>query len=273
MARSISKNRLFRTLFTKLAPFYDLVEPAMTWKQGQLWRALAITTAGLEAPRRILEACAGTGLLTAQLAQAFGARCHIVAIDFCPAMAALARQRLQALNLHRRVEIKVENVEIMPYPEDYADAAFIAFGLRFVSDIRVVFKELYRVLRPGGTVVILELSNPRGPFAKLRGWWRREVLVPRVLAARYRLPPALLHPLHDTLLHYPDPEKLARMLTRSGFENVVTKSLKGGLAALHVGRKALDAKPFLFGEPDGGTGVAGDEAGEEQMGEELNSDE
>jgi demethylmenaquinone methyltransferase / 2-methoxy-6-polyprenyl-1,4-benzoquinol methylase len=258
MARSISKNRLYRTLFTKLAPFYDTLEPALTWKQSRAWRARAVAAAGLQAPRRVLEACAGTGLLTVQLAQALGPRCHIVAIDFCPAMAMLARQRLQALNLHRRVEVKVENVEIMPYPDEYVDAAFLAFGLRFVSDIRVACRELFRVLRPGGTLVLLELANPPGPFARLRAAWRREIYVPRLLAWRYRLPKVLLHPLHDSLVHYPDPEKLARLLMRTGFEDVTYKRLMGGVAALHTGRKPVSERQLRFDEDAGAIASAED---------------
>lgn len=270
MARSISKNRLFRTLFTKLAPFYDTLEPALTWGQGRAWRARAVAAAGLQNPRRVLEACAGTGLLTAQLARTFGPHCHIVAIDFCPAMATLARQRLQALGLHRRAEVKVENVEIMPYPDEYVDAAFLAFGLRFVSDLKVALRELYRILRPGGTLVLLELANPSGALTRLRTEWRREIYIPKLLAWRYRLPSVLLHPLHDSLVHYPDPEKLARLLMRTGFDDVTVQRLQGGVAALHTGLK-LASGPLRFeaGEEEAGNGSEEeDQNGSERTDEE-----
>ncbi len=269
MARSISKNRLFRTLFTKLAPFYDTLEPALTWGQGRAWRDRAVAAAGPRNPHRVLEACAGTGLLTAQLAKAYGPHCHIVAIDFCPAMATLARQRLQALGLHRRAEVKVENVEIMPYPDEYVDAAFLAFGLRFVSDLKVALRELYRVLRPGGTLVLLELANPAGRLTRLRAAWQREVYIPRLLAWRHRLPSVLLHPLHDSLVHYPDPEQLARALMRTGFDDVTVQRLNGGVAALHTGRK-LTTHPLRFdaGEDEDGSGRGEEENGSERTDEE-----
>lgn len=237
MARSISKNRIIRNVFTKLAPYYDAVEPWLTWKLGEAWRRQAVETARLQSPRRVLDACAGTGLLTVKLAHAYSARCHVIAIDFCPAMVNIAKQRLLITNLQRRVEIKVENVEIMPFPDGFFDAVFMAFGLRFVSDIRVVLKEVHRVLKPGGKFVNLELARPANPLLRGGAHLVREHLSPAYAALRHRLPSGLIHPLHDALLHYPDAEKLGRMLMRSEFDEVEYRRLHGGLAVLHVAAK------------------------------------
>ncbi len=238
MARSISKNRIIRTLFTKLAPFYDVLDPALTRKQGSLWRQTAVAAAELDGPKRILDAGCGTGLLTARLAAEFGSHCHIIAIDFCPAMAVLARQRIRQEGLHRRAEVKVENVEIMPYPENFFDAVFMAFALRFVSDIRVVLKEFYRVLKPGGRLVILELSLPPGPIQRKRAELYREYSFPAWARLTYKLPRVLLYPLHDALIYYPNADKLGRMAMRLGFEQIEYQYLKGGLATLHRARKS-----------------------------------
>jgi len=248
MARSISKNRIIRTLFTNLAPYYDQVEPALTWNQGVRWRQRAIAAARLSSPRRILDACSGTGLMTAPLAQAYGPRCHLIAIDFCPAMVGVAKQRLQDLGLQRRVEIKVENVEIMPFPDAFFDAVFVSFGLRFVSDIRTVLKEFHRVLKPGGRLVILELAKPSNPIQRFRAHIAREYLFPHQGLLVHKLPPALLHPLHDALIHFPDPEKLSRMLMRQDYDEVEYKPLKGGIATLHSALKLSNDAQFRFDE-------------------------
>lgn len=244
MARSISKNRIVRTVFTKLAPFYDAVDPWLTWRLGARWRKQAVAAAKLQSPRRVLDACAGSGLLTAEVAQAAGPRCHVIAIDFCPAMAAAARQRLHDLNLQRRVEFKVENAEIMPFPDEFFDAVFIAFGLRFVSDIRVVFKEFHRVLKPNGRLVVLELARPSNPILNLAAHLSRELILPAYGRLRHRMPSVLLHPLHDSLLHYPGPDKIGRMLMRTDFDEVEYRNLHGGLATLHTAVK-LAEEPLL----------------------------
>jgi demethylmenaquinone methyltransferase/2-methoxy-6-polyprenyl-1,4-benzoquinol methylase len=237
MARSISKNRIIRSIFTQLAPAYDTLEKALTWKQGARWRQKVLRASKLPSPRRVLDACAGTGLLTAELAHYYGPKSHIIAIDFCPAMANLARQRLRDQNLQRRVEVKVENVEIMPYPDEFFDVAFVSLGMRFVSDVKVAVRELHRVLKPGGRLVILELSQPPGALRRQLARWVRE----RFFVARgqwlHKIPPVLLYPLHDALAHYPDPDKLSRRLMRTGFEHVVFQYLSGGLATLHEATK------------------------------------
>ncbi len=237
MARSISKNRVIRTIFTSLAPGYDRLERLLTFGRGRKWRRRMLAAAELQAPLRVLEACSGTGLLTAELAGTYGPHCHIIAIDFCPAMASLGRQRLRDLGFQRRVEVKVENVEIMPFPDEFFDAVFISFGLRFVSDLRVVLKEVCRVLKPGGRFVFLEFGQPAGFLRKTWAHVCREHLIPFWSQLALGLPSNLVHSLQDALLHFPDPEKLSRLALRSGFEEVWFRRLQGGLATLHCARK------------------------------------
>jgi demethylmenaquinone methyltransferase/2-methoxy-6-polyprenyl-1,4-benzoquinol methylase len=237
MARSISKNRIIRSIFTQLAPAYDYLDTVLTWKKGTQWRKKAIAATNMPTPRRVLDACSGTGLLTAELAQTYGPKTHIIAIDFCPAMANLARQRLKDLNLQRRVEVKVENVEIMPFPDEFFDVAYVALGLRFVSDVKVAVRELHRVLKPGGKLIVLELSQPPGGLRRRWVHWVRETFMIFWEQWVHKISPILLYPLHDSLHHYPDPDKLMRRLIRVGFEQVSYKYLNGGLATLHQATK------------------------------------
>lgn len=233
MVRSISKNRIVRNIYTKLAPLYDLLEPALTRGRGVAWRQRSIEVAGLVKPHRVLDACAGTGQLSMQLANTFGSHTHVVAVDFCPAMVAQAKQRLRGQHLHRRVEFKTENVEIMPFPDEFFDAVFLSFGLRFVSDVRTVLKECQRVLKKDRPLIILDLAMPANPFPRLFTHVYREYFFPVWGWWHGRIPNALLHPLHDSLVHYPDADKLGRMLIRAGYDEVEYERLSGGFATLH----------------------------------------
>jgi len=248
MVRSISKNRIVRSLFTKLAPFFDAFEPALTWGRGNAWRRKMAEYSGLDKPQRVLDACAGTGLLSTQLANHFGPHSHVVAVDFCPNMVAVAKQRLRVSHLQRRVEFKVENVEIMPFPDGFFDGVFLAFGLRFVSDIRTVLRECHRVLKPGAPMVILDLAVPSNPMKPLVHFYR-EYGVPIWNRARHQLPSSFTHYLHDSLVHYPDADKLGRMLLRAGYNQVQYRTLGLGTVTLHKAMKIEDKhapQPVLF---------------------------
>jgi demethylmenaquinone methyltransferase/2-methoxy-6-polyprenyl-1,4-benzoquinol methylase len=233
MVRSISRNRIVRDIFTKLALLYDHFEPCMTRKRGSKWRRRAIEVSGLTRPHRVLDGCAGTGLLSEQLAQICGTHTHIVAADFCPAMVTMAKQKLRDLHMHRRVEFKTENVEIMPFPDEFFDAVFISFGLRFVSDIKTVFKECQRVLKKGGPLIILDFAVPKNPVFRFFTYIYREYVFPAKVWFQAKVPHALIHHLYDSLVHYPDPEKLGRMLIRTGFIEVEYEELNKGIATIH----------------------------------------
>ncbi|MBN1594681.1 class I SAM-dependent methyltransferase, partial [candidate division FCPU426 bacterium] len=229
----ISKNRIVRSVFSKFALLYDHFEPWMTRRRGDKWRQRAIDVSGLKRPHRILDACTGTGSMSRLLAQACGSPSHIVAVDFCPGMITLAKQKLRNLHMARRVEFRIENVEVMPFPDDFFDAVFISFGLRFSSDIKTVLKESLRILKRDCPLVILEFSVPRNPVLRFFTHLHREYFFPAWVWLRARTPYAISHHLFDSLLHYPDPDKLSRMLIRTGFDEVEYEFLGRGAASIH----------------------------------------
>lgn len=239
MARSISKNRIVRNIFTKLAPFYDQLEPALNRSQGSVWRQNAIAAANLHKPRIVLDGCSGTGLLTCALARALGPTCHVVGVDFCPAMVALAKQQIRQTNIRRRVEFKNENIEIMSFPDNFFDAVFMAFGMRFVSDIRAVLYESCRVLKDGAPLVILEQAVPPGEVMRWHTRMVREYWLPLRARMAHGIPAALYHPLHDSLIHYPNAKKFGRMMLQTGFSEASYKSLRHGVATIHRAIKRI----------------------------------
>lgn len=248
MVRSVSKNRLVNTIFQYLAGQYDRLDRWVTGRAGQAWRRRAIELLRVEKPARVLEGCAGTGILTSMLAETLGPQSYLVAMDHTPAMLNQAKQRLRGANLHRRVEFRTENVEVMQFPDEFFDGAIMAFGMRFVSDIRIVLKEFHRVLNPGGSLVILELNTPASffPRAVVNAW--REYGFPLWAEFGLRVPKQLVHLLHDSLRYYPDPAKFARMLIRAGFTEVTYQTLRWGTATLHRAVKRGAPQEMTFAQ-------------------------
>ena len=241
MARSISKNRIVRTIFTRLAPYYDRLDALVTGKRGGEWRRLAAELPLPRPPRRILDACTGTGLMAMEMMRKYN-HSRVIGVDFCPAMVSIARQRIQALHLGRRIEARVENVEIMPFADGFFDAVVVAFGMRFVSDVRVVLRECNRVLQPGGMLMVLEFGQPANPLRRRWVRWRREHWLPVRAALGLRVPRTLMYPLHDALAYYPDPETFGHLLGKTGFRDVAYLNLAGGTATLHRAVKHVSSR-------------------------------
>lgn len=233
MVRSVSKNRMIRNLFNKLTPIYHELEKSLYWGQVDKWHQVAINAAGADKPKRVLDAHCTNGDFAIKLARHYGAASHVVGIDLSPAMVATAKQKIRNLHLHRRIEIKTENVETMPFPNEIFDTVFINFTLRFSSDIRTVLKECYRVLKPGGTLLIMELSKPTGILMQLMAHVVREYWFPLWVKIKFGMPSSMAHYFHDSLVHYPDPDKLGRLMVRLGFDDVEYQALSRGIASLH----------------------------------------
>jgi demethylmenaquinone methyltransferase/2-methoxy-6-polyprenyl-1,4-benzoquinol methylase len=210
-------------MFDRIAPVYDAMNRVMTVGLDQHWRRATIE-AVVHDGDRVLDACCGTGDLAVAASKAGAV--NVVGLDFSERM--LERARRKAPDL----EWIQGDVLALPFEDASFDAAVVGFGVRNVEDLEGAFKELRRVLRPGGRVGILEITTPRGvlaPFYRL--WFDRIVpLLGRVLPGgdAYTYLPA-------SVRRFPAPEDLAELLGSCGFEAVRFRLFAGGIVALHVG--------------------------------------
>jgi demethylmenaquinone methyltransferase / 2-methoxy-6-polyprenyl-1,4-benzoquinol methylase len=214
-----------RSMFDRIAPVYDLMNRLMTLGLDQRWRRL--TARSVVAPGdRVLDACCGTGDL-AVAARREGAA-EVVGLDFAERMLERARRKDAA------VEWVQGDLLELPFEDVSFDAATVGFGIRNVADLERGLAELARVLRPGGRVGILEITRPRGPLRLFYRLWF-DVLVP--LAGKI-LPGGKAYTyLPASVRRFPDPEQLAELMGRHGFEQVAFRRLAGGIVALHTGAK------------------------------------
>jgi demethylmenaquinone methyltransferase / 2-methoxy-6-polyprenyl-1,4-benzoquinol methylase len=210
-----------RRMFDRIAPVYDAMNHVMTAGLDRRWRRTTVEHV-VRRNDRVLDACCGTGDL-AIAARARGA--DVVGLDFSEQM--LERARLKS----REIDWVRGDMLALPFDDASFDAVTVGFGVRNVADLESGLRELRRVLRPGGRLGILEITQPRGvvaPFYRL--WFDRVVpMLGKVLpgGSAYTYLPA-------SVRRFPGPEDLASRLSAAGFEAVRFRLFAGGIVALHV---------------------------------------
>jgi demethylmenaquinone methyltransferase/2-methoxy-6-polyprenyl-1,4-benzoquinol methylase len=217
-----------RAMFDRIARVYDLMNSVMTAGLHHRWRQRAADLAAVGPGDRALDVASGTGDLAVELARRVGPAGSVVGSDFSEAMLERARQKSSA------VRWEWANALDLPYPDDAFDAATVGFGARNFSDLDRGLSELARVVRPGGRVVILEITTPQRPplstFFSI--WFDRIVPALGLLAGD---PDAYAY-LPSSVKRFPAPEALAARMTGAGLADVRWILTAGGIIALHVGR-------------------------------------
>jgi demethylmenaquinone methyltransferase/2-methoxy-6-polyprenyl-1,4-benzoquinol methylase len=226
-------------MFDRIAGIYDRLNSVMTAGLHHRWRRRAVELAQVTAGGRVLDVATGTGDLAFALAQAVGAGGLVVGADFSEQMLEIARRKAgsgAAGPSGAEVRFEQANALLLPHATDEFDAATVGFGVRNFSDLDQGLRELARVVRPGGRVVILEMTTPQRPplstFFKL--WFDRVVpLLGRVAGdsdAYTYLP--------NSVRRFPGPQELAARMAAVGFSDIRYVLTAGGIIALHVGTVA-----------------------------------
>jgi demethylmenaquinone methyltransferase / 2-methoxy-6-polyprenyl-1,4-benzoquinol methylase len=219
-----------RAMFDRIAGFYDVMNTVMTAGLHHRWRARAADLAALGAGDSALDVACGTGDLAIELSQRVGADGEVIGSDFAQEMLERARAKAPAL------QWDLGNALDLPYASNRFDAATVGFGARNFSDLDRGLAEMARVVKPGGRVVVLEITTPRKPplstFYSL--WFDR--IVP--LIGRLTGEDEAYTYLPSSVKRFPGPEGLAAAMERAGLREIRWILTAGGIIALHVGTKA-----------------------------------
>ncbi|PTL71570.1 bifunctional demethylmenaquinone methyltransferase/2-methoxy-6-polyprenyl-1,4-benzoquinol methylase UbiE [Rathayibacter caricis DSM 15933] len=221
-------------MFDTVAPAYDLTNTVLSAGNDHLWR-IATTRAVNPAPgERILDVAAGTGTSSASLARS-GA--HVVAADFSPGMIAVGRTRQAGDD---RIEFVQADAMDLPFEDESFDAVTISFGLRNVAEPRTALAEFFRVVKPGGRVVICEFSTPPQKLLAAAYDLYLAKIMPAIVGLASSNDPAYDY-LGDSIRAWPEQKVVASWLRAAGFERVAYKDLTFGIVALHRGIKPIVA--------------------------------
>jgi demethylmenaquinone methyltransferase/2-methoxy-6-polyprenyl-1,4-benzoquinol methylase len=212
-----------RTMFDRIAPVYDVMNRVMTAGLDVRWRRLAAASA-VSRGDRVLDAACGTGDLA--IADRRAGADKVTGLDFSERMLERARRK------DASVEWVQGDLLALPFADGTFDAATVGFGVRNVADLELALRELRRVLRSGGRLAILEITQPRGVLRLFFSLWFDRIvpLIGKALpgGSAYTYLPA-------SVKRFPDAETLTRLLEDVGFADVHVRLLAGTIVALHVG--------------------------------------
>jgi demethylmenaquinone methyltransferase / 2-methoxy-6-polyprenyl-1,4-benzoquinol methylase len=218
-------------MFDRIAGLYDRMNTVMTAGLHHRWRRRTADLAGLSQGERALDVATGTGDLALELAARVGPTGQVVGSDFSERMLGLARDKAQGLG---SVRFEVGNALDLPYEDDSFDAATVGFGARNFSDLRRGLEEMVRVVRPGGRVVVLEITTPtRPPLSTLLELWF-EAIVPAL--GRLAGDPQAYSYLPQSVRRFPAPVALAGLMWEAGLRDITWLQTAGGIIAIHGGQ-------------------------------------
>ncbi|MCS6851726.1 MAG: bifunctional demethylmenaquinone methyltransferase/2-methoxy-6-polyprenyl-1,4-benzoquinol methylase UbiE [Gemmataceae bacterium] len=226
-----------RQMFGAIAPRYDLLNHLLSLNADRYWRWRTTRLAPPTGTGPILDVCTGTGDLAFAYHRAARGAVPIVGVDFCHEMLVRAGQKAARRAAGGRIHFAEADAQRLPFPDGVFQLTTVAFGLRNVTDTDRGLAEMVRVTRPGGTVAILEFSQPSGSIlGRLYRFYFTHIL-PRVGQSISRSPDQAYHYLPASVQEFPNGAALAERLRHHGLVEVRWYPLTLGIATLYVGRR------------------------------------
>ena len=229
------KTEKVKEVFDSVATNYDLMNDLMSMGIHRLWKRFMLSQTGLKMGMKALDVAGGTGDIAALLREQVGESGLVVMTDINPSMLKEGRSRLLDRGKLKNIQVIQCDAEQLPFDEDQFDCVTIAFGLRNVTVKENALKSMFRVLKPGGKLLILEFSKPN------------EMLSPVYDIYSFNILPTLgewvandresYQYLAESIRVHPDQEKLEQLILSAGFDRAEYRNLTGGIVALHIGYK------------------------------------
>lgn len=223
-------------VFHSVAAKYDIMNDLMSFGVHRIWKRLTIESSGVRPGHKVLDIAGGTGDLTMQFSKRVGETGHVTLADINASMLQVGRDRLLDKGYGSNIDFVQANAECLPFPDNHFNIVSIAFGLRNVTDKDKALASMYRVLKPGGRLLILEFSKPRNPvLSDMYDKYSFSALP--VMGKLITNDSDSYQYLAESIRMHPDQETLENMMKAVGFCNTRYQNMTGGIVALHTGIK------------------------------------
>jgi len=223
-------------VFHSVAAKYDIMNDLMSMGIHRLWKRQTIASSGVRKGHTILDLAGGTGDLTSKFSQITGETGQVILGDINDSMLKVGREKLRDQGRVGNIEYVQLNAEALPFPDNSFDIITIAFGLRNVTDKDKALASMFRVLKPGGRLLVLEFSKPNNELlTKVYDFYSFNIL-PKIGSIVTNDSESYQY-LAESIRMHPNQETLKGMMEQVGFEQTSYQNLTGGIVALHRGFK------------------------------------
>ena len=233
-----------REMFRQIAPRYDVMNHLLSLNVDRYWRNRAVRRLKFAEGKPVLDTCTGTGDLALAMAKHAPEGVDVIGSDFCHAMLEIAREKKgDTAELGSGIEFIEADSQHLPFDSDLFQCVTVAFGLRNVADTDQGLREMLRVCRPGGQVMVLEFSRPTLiGLRQIYGFYFRHVL-PKVGQMLARNDKSAYEYLPQSVGLFPDGQELADRMTAVGMQNVSFTPLTVGVVTIYEGTKPQQSEP------------------------------
>lgn len=229
------KSEQVKEMFDTIAPAYDFMNRAMTMGIDKLWRARAVKLIAREGCRQILDVATGTGDLAIKLAQDAAPAC-VTGVDLSEGMIEIGRRKVEEARLGDVVSLEVADCLSLPFADGSFDCVTVAYGVRNFERLLDGYREMARVLRPGGLLCVLELSTPISPIVKpLYRFYTRYIIpaVGRLVSHDVRA----YSYLPESIAAVPQGAGMTALMTEAGFTGCTCRPMTFGVCTLYTARR------------------------------------
>ncbi|GBC91858.1 Ubiquinone/menaquinone biosynthesis C-methyltransferase UbiE [bacterium HR15] len=232
--RDEARRHYVREMFARIAPRYDLLNTILSFALHHRWRQQVVRMLELSPTACVLDLCTGTGDLALQMARYIGPAGEVVALDFCEPMLQRAREKARQRGLNHIRYVQADALQL-PFASETFDAVTIAFGLRNLIDKPAAFREMARVLKPGGRAAVLELTRPlHAPVRQLYDLYALHLL-PHI--GKWLSDADAYYYLPMSIQHQEDRATIAEYMVQAGFAPVCYCDLTLGVVCIYIGVK------------------------------------
>ena len=228
-----SKKQQVATMFNNIAFRYDMLNQVLSAGTHHKWRRKAVKEFIDAKPKMILDIATGTGDFA--IAALASNPEHVIGVDISEVMLKFGVEKIKKSGLENKIELKLGDAENLDFAENTFDIITVSFGVRNFENLELGLSNMLRVLKPGGKVVVIEFSKPRGFFKYLYNFYFKAILP--IIGKLFSKDNAAYTYLPESVQAFPDFEKFTGILTKLGYKNAKYKSLTFGVACIYTATK------------------------------------